>query len=99
MNSKQVGNITELETMLAFIRLGYNVLTPYGDCERYDFVVDNKGTFVKIQCKTSRSDDNDASFRFSGRSTHKSSGRIIHHRYTKKEIDYFVTFFLTESVI
>ena len=45
MNSKRKGNITEFETMLAFMKLGYNVLTPYGDCERYDFVVDNNGKF------------------------------------------------------
>ena len=93
MNSKQIGNLTELETMLAFIRLGFNVLTPYGDCERYDFVVDNNGTFVRIQCKTASGIDDGAAFRFSGRSTHKSGGKIIHHKYSKDEIDYFVTYF------
>ena len=49
MNSKQQGNITELETMLAFLKLGYNVLTPYGDCERYDFVADVKDAFENSQ--------------------------------------------------
>lgn len=29
MNSKQIGNITEVECMLAFMKQGYNVLTPY----------------------------------------------------------------------
>ena len=48
MNSKKKGNITELETMLAFMKLGYNVLTPYGDCERYDFVVDVNGKLLKM---------------------------------------------------
>jgi hypothetical protein len=93
MNSKQIGNITELETMLAFVKLGYNVLTPYGDCERYDFVVDKNGTFIRIQCKTACSVDDGASFRFSGRSSHKSGGKVVHHTYTKNEIDYFVTHF------
>lgn len=93
MNSKQKGNITELETMLAFIKLGYNVLTPYGDCERYDFVVDIKGKFIRIQAKTSRTEDNGASFSFSGRSNHRKNGTIIHHKYTSDEIDYFVTSF------
>lgn len=91
MNSKQIGNITELETMLAFVKLGYNVLTPYGDCERYDFVVDYKGKFVKVQCKTSHSNDNGASFSFSGRSCHRKDGNIIHHYYSNEEIDYFAT--------
>ena len=93
MNSKQIGNITELETMLAFIKLGYNVLTPYGDCERYDFVVDRGGQFVRIQCKTATSVDDGAAFKFSGRSSHKKAGKIVHHTYTKEEIDYFVTSF------
>ena len=93
MNSKQIGNITELETMLAFIRLGYNVLTPYGDCERYDFVVDVNGKFVRIQSKTSKTNDDGASFSFSGRSCHRQNGKIIHHQYTSEEIDYFATSF------
>ena len=93
MNSKQIGNITEFESMLAFMKLGYNVLTPYGDCERYDFVVDVNGNFIRVQSKTSHSDDDGASFSFSGRSCHRKDGKIIHHRYTKEEIDYFVTTF------
>jgi ribosome biogenesis protein Tsr3 len=50
--SKQKGNITEVECMLSFLKLGYNVLTPYGDCERYDFVVEINNKFYKIQVKT-----------------------------------------------
>lgn len=93
MNSKQIGNITELETMLTFIKLGYNVLTPYGDCERYDFVVDAGNKFYKIQSKTSNSKDDGASFSFSGRSCNRKGGKIVHHQYTNEEIDYFVTVF------
>ena len=93
MTSKYKGNITELEAMLAFMRLGYNILTPYGDCERYDFVVDVNGKFLKIQCKTAHSEDDGASFKFSGRSSNRKNGKIIHHKYTKDEIDYFVTTF------
>lgn len=93
MNSKQIGNITEFESMLAFMKLGYNVLTPYGDCERYDFVVDVNGNFIRVQSKTSHSDDDGASFTFSGRSSNRKDGKIVHHHYTKEEIDYFVTTF------
>ena len=93
MNSKYKGNITELECMLAFMKLGYNVLTPYGDCERYDFVVDINNKLYKIQSKTSSSDDDGASFKFSCRSCNRKDGAIVHHTYTKEEIDYFVTIF------
>ena len=74
-------------------KLGYNVLTPYGDCERYDYVVDAGNKFYRVQSKTSHSKDNGASFVFSGRSCHRKGGKIIHHQYTNKEIDYFVTSF------
>ena len=93
MNSKQKGNITELETMLAFLKLGYNVLTPYGDCERYDFVVDANNKFYRIQAKTSHTEDEGASFKFACRSCNRKDGKIIHHNYTNEEIDYFVTMF------
>lgn len=93
MNSKQIGNITELETMLAFLKLGYNVLIPYGDCERYDFVVDISGKFYRIQSKTSKSNDENASFSFSCRSCNRKDGKIIHHTYSEKEIDFFTTSF------
>jgi hypothetical protein len=93
MTSKQKGNITELECMTAVVRLGYNVLTPYGDCERYDFVIDINGKFYKIQCKTSSTEDDGASFMFSCRSNHRKNGKIVHHKYTIDEIDYFITYF------
>lgn len=38
--------------MLEFMKLGYPVLTPYGDCQRYDFVVEINGKFYRIQSKT-----------------------------------------------
>lgn len=93
MDNKHKGNVTELETMLAFMRLGYNVLIPYGDCERYDFVVDVDGKFIRVQSKTSHSTDGGASFTFSGRSSNRKDGKIVHHQYTANEIDYFVTIF------
>ena len=52
MTSKDVGNITEVSCMLEFMKLGYPVLTPYGDCQRYDFVVEINNKFYRIQSKT-----------------------------------------------
>ena len=93
INTKQIGNITELECMLSFIRLGYNVLTPYGDCERYDFVVDVNNKFYKIQSKTAYSEDNGKSFIIATKSSNRKNGKSVIRKYTNKEIDYFVTFF------
>ena len=53
-NTLKVGMITELECIKAFIDLGYHCSIPYGDCARYDVVVDIDNTLYRIQCKTSR---------------------------------------------
>ena len=92
LNSKQLGNITEVECMLGFLRLGYNVLTPYGDCERYDFVVDINNCLYKVQVKsanTNHIDEGYIEFRTSNKTT--QNGIVVHHSYTKEQIDYFMT--------
>ncbi len=35
-----IGMMTELECIKAFIELGYHCSIPYGDCARYDVIVD-----------------------------------------------------------
>ena len=100
LNSKQKGNITELECMLAFVKLGYNVLTPYGDCERYDFVVDIKGNFYKIQVKTSRTEDEEKSYIvFNTSSQTTKNGKQVHHSYDKEQIDYFMTTYNSQAYL
>lgn len=92
LNSKQKGNITEVECMLAFLKLGYNVLMPYGDCERYDFVVDIEGKLLKIQVKTSSDshiDEGYIIFKCANKTT--KEGQFVRHPYTKEQIDYFMT--------
>jgi len=91
LNSKQIGNVTEMEAMLAFLKLGYNVLTPYGDCERYDFVADINGKFYKIQCKTAHSFGAEEGIEFSCRSSHRAEGKCINERYSAKDVDFFAT--------
>lgn len=68
--------------MLAFLKLGCNVLTPYGDREPYDFVVDMHGTLLKMQSKTAN---------------YKNGVLVIGCRrnknqwYKPEEVDYIVT--------
>lgn len=48
------GDITELEIALALMRAGRRVLRPISAGLRYDLVIDDNGTFTRIQCKTGR---------------------------------------------
>ena len=90
-STKQIGNITEVECMLAFLKLGYNILQPYGDCERYDFVADVNGKFYKIQCKTCKVNEDESVIEFSCRSTHRVEGKCVHEKYSEEDTDFFAT--------
>lgn len=90
LNSKQKGNLTELLCLAAFTELGYTVSIPYGDCARYDFIVDINNKLYKIQCKTANEVE-DGVFRFSTRSTQVGTSSINTRTYSKDEIDFFAT--------
>lgn len=92
LSTKQKGNLTELECITAFYKLGYKVSIPYGENSRYDFIADIEGKLVKIQVKTSRLKKNtDDAITFSCRSTTTNKHTNTYHSYSKEEIDFFAT--------
>ena len=90
MDSKFIGNITELEVLTYITKLGYQVSIPFGDRERYDQIWDINGKLLKIQVKTSHLVDN--TIKFSCRSSHRVNGKCVNTQYTSDEIDYFATY-------
>lgn len=90
LNCKQKGNLTELQCLAAFTELGYLVSIPYGDCARYDFIVDINDKLYRIQCKTS-SKKEEGAYEFSCQSTSANRSRTSTKSYSKKEIDFFAT--------
>ena len=93
LNSKQKGNLTELQCLTSFYEQGCHVSLPYGENSRYDMIVDVNGKLLKVQVKTAslRKEDENA-IEFSCRSTRVNSQGIISNKYTPDEIDYFATF-------
>lgn len=53
-NTHQVGDRTEAIVMAALLQVYDSVLIPFGNGRRYDLVVDNGVSFLRIQCKTGR---------------------------------------------
>lgn len=51
MNSKQKGDLAVSSAIKYFTHKFIQVLLPLGDKQRYDLVVDDNGTFKRIQCK------------------------------------------------
>ena len=51
MNTKYLGNLTELQCITRFYELGLPVSIPYGDSEKYDMILDVYGNLYRLQCK------------------------------------------------
>lgn len=90
LDCKQKGNLTELQCLAAFTELGYTVSIPYGDCARYDFIVDINNILYRVQCKTSSLKE-EGVYIFSCRSTTANRSSVISRSYSAEEIDFFAT--------
>lgn len=91
LTKKQKGNLTELQCITEFYKLGYTVCIPYGENNRYDFIADINGKLIRVQVKTSLSNDGGRSYQFSCQSTRANGTNIVRKSYTKNDIDFFCT--------
>lgn len=52
MDTKAVGELSEIKILAKLVELGFPVLIPFGDNQRYDLVFENQdGELKKVQCK------------------------------------------------
>lgn len=93
----QKGISTELLCINYFINKGYLVSIPYGNIGRYDLLVDSGEKIFKIQCKSSRKNDN-GSYAVNTSNTSMKSGGNIRKYYTKEQIDFIMTFIEGQAV-
>ena len=93
LNSHFKGKITELEVANEFLKRGYQVSQPLVSDSRYDFIVDIDGKLLKIQVKTSHTDEDKTYLTFATSSSHTNTTRTINRGYNKNEIDYFATYY------
>jgi hypothetical protein len=85
---KDVGDRTTLAVMLALRMAGLTVLLPFGENTRYDLVVEDRGKFFRIQCKTGRFRMGAVVFKTTSSYAHHRSARVPRRGY-QGEIDYF----------
>ena len=94
LTTKQKGNITEIECILAFMKAGYKVSIPYGEDCRYDLIVDINNKLYRIQCKTSHALTNpEDGFKFKTKSVVITAHGAKENHYETNEIDYFATMY------
>lgn len=81
------GVVGELRAKAKFNELGMVTSTPESEA-RYDFIIDDRGSLHKIQCKSAFKDGEylRAEFRSKG---HNSDGSIREEKYNSSEIDAF----------
>lgn len=96
IDSKVKGNLTELECLAAFTKIGAVVSIPFGEDSRYDFIADINGKLLRIQCKTcSEIIDDEQEVAAIVFKTVRQSGNAASHwtrtQYSENEIDYFAT--------
>lgn len=91
-NTQIKGALTEQKCFLKCIESGYIVSKPLFDNARYDFILDTGKNLLRIQVKTSRwKDEGHSAFIFNCYSQHSLGTGNKVMKYTKKEIDFFMT--------
>jgi PD-(D/E)XK endonuclease len=53
-NTSKVGNLTVAKLLVALAEKGKTVLTPFGEGERYDLMIDEGEKVLRVQCKTGK---------------------------------------------
>ena len=93
-NHKAIGERSEANITARLLEAGYNVLTPYGDNQRYDLVIeDADGQFWRVQCKTGRSNGENIVFTAVSLYYHTRAGRTANgSRPYHGQIEYFAVY-------
>lgn len=88
MQSKDLGELGEVEFMCAAMRIGLKPSRPIGDNQKYDFIVDNGNTLLRIQVKTT-------STYIEAKDCYQvgtAYGTDRKNLYTNKDIDFFACY-------
>ncbi len=96
VDTKRIGNSTELNCIACLYDCGCEILLPYGDSQKYDIVIQYNNKFYKIQCKSANAKyKEDGSIDYITFKTSWEHGRKSRKQvqYSKNDIDFFATYF------
>ena len=86
--SKEVGEAVEAAFLARVTGLGFSAAKPWGDSQRYDFIVDSGHKFWRVQIKSTQR------FAQSGYRIKNMGSKV---RYTTEEIDFVVAYLIPET--
>ena len=103
LNTKEIGNLTELQCMTRLYELGCSISIPFGNSDKYDLIMDINDKLYKVQIKHSSEYFDDLGdiayikFKCTWQS-HNTKG-YLRQRYNANEIDFFATFYNGECYL
>ena len=92
LSSHFIGEITEQEVALAFLKEGILVSKPLVQSSRYDFIVDINHKLYKIQVKTGTFKEN-AYLEFATSTSHTNTKGTLNISYSEEDVDFFATIY------
>jgi hypothetical protein len=90
-HTKKRGEWAELAFMQKAVRLDFGVAKPWGDSQRYDFILSYRKKLWKVQVKSTRA-------RHKGGYQVHARGSRYGANYTPEEIDFLVAYIVPEDV-
>ena len=92
LSSHFIGEITEQQVALEFLKQGILLSKPLVQSSRYDFVADIKNKLYKIQVKTGNFKEN-AYLEFATSTSHTNTQGTLNISYTSNDVDFFATIY------
>lgn len=92
LSSHFIGEITEQEVALEFLKLGILISKPLVQSSRYDFVADINHKLYKIQVKTG-SFKEESYLEFATSTSHTNTQRTVNLSYSEQDVDFFATIY------
>ena len=93
LSSHFIGEITEQQVALEFLKLGYMVSKPLVQSSKYDFIVDIDHKLFKVQVKTSKLKEDNAYLSFATSTSHTNTSGTKNLTYTDDDVDFFATMY------
>ena len=90
LSSHFIGEITEQQVVLEFLKQGILISKPLVQSSRYDFIADINNKLYKIQVKTGTYKE-DAYLEFATSTSHTNTQGTLNISYTANDVDFFAT--------
>lgn len=98
LSSHFIGEITEQQVALEFLKMGYLVSKPLVQSSRYDFIVDINHKLYKIQVKTGTFKE-DSYIEFATSTSHTNTKGTLNLSYSQDDVDFFATMYNGECYL